>query len=502
MTNQFYIINAKKIYSLNSDNHYYQSMFIEDGKIKVLSDSLLPYNIEQISLPDKFIIPGFVDSHTHILGTGMQKIFPDVSEIESLEQLFETIISASYLARQFQFLLIYNFEPDKIKEKRYPNKNELDKVISNYPVLLYRIDGHSGVLNTKGLEEIIEADNKLLENGAEHDQYQNPTGVMRGKAYEFTARYFNKKINPEIRLQAFFKACQLAIQAGVTTLVTMLGTEVDNISCELLLEYQSKLPIDVIPFYQTRDISRIQKLGLPRIGGCILIDGSFGSHTAALTEPYSDKPDNNGILYLSDETLEKFFCSADENNLQTAVHAIGDLAIEQVVRVFEKFLKINRNRHRLEHCELLHEDLIKRISDLGLIISAQPAFEYYWGGPNKMYAKRLGSRWQNTNPFQKMIEKGIIIAGGSDAPITPINPLLGIKAATNTPNPQHSISLLQALKMFTYNSVYAVKMENQIGSLQPGFNADFVVLEHDPLQTTDNKILQVYKAGKLILNDI
>ncbi|MBS4015386.1 MAG: amidohydrolase [Candidatus Latescibacteria bacterium] len=477
-------------------------MLIKNGRIKELSNLPLPYNIEQISHPDKYIIPGFIDSHTHILGTGMQKIFPEVSGIESLEQLFDIIAAASYLARQYKFLLIYNFQPDKIKEKRYPTQNELDTVIKDYPVLLYRIDGHSGVLNTKGLEEIIAADNKVLENGAELDPYQEPTGVMRGKAYEFTARHFNKKIHPEIRLQAFIKACQLAIQAGVTTLVTMLGTEVDNITCELLLENQVKLPIDVIPFYQTRDINRIQKLGLPRIGGCILVDGSYGSHTAALTEPYADKPDNKGILYLSDQTLEEFYRAADANNLQTAVHAIGDRAIEQVVRVFEKFLKDNQKRHRIEHCELLSDNLIKRIADLGLIACVQPAFEHYWGGSDKMYAERLGLRWQNTNPFQKMIEKGIIIAGGSDAPITPINPLLGIRTATDMRNSENSISLWHALRMFTYNGAYAVKMENQIGSLQLGLKADFVILEHDPLQTANNKIRQAYKEGTLLLNNI
>lgn len=492
------IISAKKIFSLDNNNTEYTNMLIEDMKIKELSNSPLPYTSEKKSYPNNYVIPGFIDSHTHILGTGLQKIFPEVSNIKSLEELFDKIASANAIIKEHQFLVIYNFEPGSIKENRYPTKKELDKVVKDYPLLIYRIDGHSGVLNSKGLEEILATKDKALEKGIELDRNQEPTGILRAKAYEFTARHFTTKINSEIRLQAFDNACTQALQAGITTMVTMLGTESDNITCELLLENKSKLPIDVIPFYQTKDIMRVRKLNLPRIGGCILIDGSFGSHTAALIEPYSDKPDQNGILYQTDETLENFYHKADENNLQTAVHAIGDRAIEQVVRVFEKVLKNNYNRHRIEHCELLNDDLIKRIANLGLIISVQPAFEYYWGGSDKMYAKRLGYRWHNTNQYRKMIDANIMLCAGSDAPITPLNPLLGIKTAYNMPNADHNISLIDALKMFTYNSAYAVFEDNHIGSLQENFNADFIILKNNPLITVENEILGVYKSGRLI----
>jgi hypothetical protein len=492
------LIEAKKIYSLDDRDNIYTSMFIQNGRIKEFSSKPLPYDIEQISYPDHCIIPGFIDSHTHILGTGLQQIFPEVYNIKSIAELLEKIYSAHQLAKAYGFLVIYNFEPDNIKEKRYPNRKELDKVLKEYPLLLYRIDGHSGALNTKGLEEVLATKDKVLEIGMEFDQYKESTGVLRGKAYEFTARYFTKKISPELRIEAFYKACELAIKNGVTTMVTMLGTEVDNITCELLLENHAKLPIEVIPFYQTKDIARVKKLGLPRIGGCILIDGSFGSHTAALREDYADKPNNKGVLYLTDDELEQFYRNADENGLQTTVHAIGDRAIEQVVCCFEKFLKGNKFRHRIEHCELVDVDLIARIKDLGLVVCAQPAFEHYWGGPNKMYFKRLGKRWQKTNPLRSMLDAGITVAGGSDAPITPIDPLLGIKSAVNLPNPEHSISKLDGLKMFTKNGAYSVFAEDKIGMLQENYQADFVILDQDPLATTENKISEVYKTGKKI----
>jgi len=500
MNTKTFIINANKIYTLDDNDSIYNSMLIEDGKIRELSSKLLPYNIPVVSYTDKYIIPGFIDSHTHILGTGLQQIFPEVSKFHSLEEIFDKISSAYSIAQEHRFLVVYNFEPDNIKEKCYPNRKELDRIIKDYPLLLYRIDGHSGVVNTKGLEEILATKDKTLEKGLDLDEYKEPTGVLRGKAYEYTARYFTKKINSDIRLEAFYKACELAIRVGITTMVTMLGTEVDNITCELLLENQAKLPIEVIPFYQTKDITRVKKIGLTRIGGCILIDGSFGSHTAALGEDYTDEAGNRGVLYLTDQELEQFYQDSDENGLQTAVHAIGDRAIEQVVRCFEKFLKNNRLRHRIEHCELLDDNLIARIKNLGLIVCAQPAFEYYWGGEDKMYAERLGERWRKTNPLRKLIDAGIIIAGGSDSPITPVDPLLGIKSAVNLPNKKFSISSTEALKMFTKNGAYSVFAEDRIGMIKENYQADFIVLDQDPITTTDNKIFEVYKTGKELIS--
>jgi len=503
------IITAKKIYTLNNNNTTYQSMLIEDGKIKELSNSPLPYKNDKIDYPDKYIVPGFIDSHTHILGTGLQLVFPEVSSAQSFEEIFDRVSDASKIAQEHGFLVVYNFDPDNLKERRYPHRRELDRVLKDYPILLYRIDGHSGVLNTKGLEQVLETQDKILEQGLEYDDFKEPTGILRGKAYEFTARFFTAKFSPELRIQAFHKACELAIKHGVTLMTTMLGTEVDNITCELLLQVQDKLPIEVIPFYQTKDITRVKKLNLPRIGGCILIDGSFGSHTAALIDDYTDlsrscvqgrdEPQNKGVLYLTDEELTTFYSESDANGLQTAVHAIGDRAIEQVVRCFESFLKDNRLRHRIEHCELLNDNLIKRIRDLGLLVCVQPAFEHYWGGSDKMYKDRLGDRWQKTNPLKQLLEAGIMVTGGSDSPITPIDPLLGIKSAVNHPNPAHRISPLQALEMFTKNGAYAISAENRIGQLKENYQADFVVLDQDPLENIPNQITAVYKKGKSLI---
>lgn len=491
------IFSANKIYTFDEEDQVFNNLMVGADKISELTNKLPSGSAEpKVSLENKYIIPGFIESHMHILGTGLQYLFPNFTDASSLEQIFDLLLDARTKNKELKFMLGYNFEPGNMKEKRYPNRNELDHVIKDIPVLIYRVDGHSAALNTKGLE--LAFGNKL-EDGIEIDVYQIPTGIVRGQPFEHAAKRFRRFLNPDIRIQALFIACEQAVKKGITTMVGMIGSdEPEDDSVELLFKIKDKLPIEVIPFFQTQKLDRVILMGLSRIGGCILIDGSFGSHTAALNEDYSDEPGNKGTLYFEDAKLLNFLKQASAANLQIAVHAIGDRAINQVVSCYEKFMTENQLRHRIEHAELLNDDLIERIARLGLILSVQPAFEHFWGGKEKMYAERLGQRYKFTNPYRKLIDNGIILCGGSDSPITLLDPLLGIKSAVNHPNLEHRISIKEAMQIFTKNGAYAIFKEKEIGMLKPGFSADFLVLSADPFQTLDFQILEVYKAGKKI----
>lgn len=492
------IFKAQKIYSLDENDNVYNYLWVKDSKVlQLTTEPPSIADMPKVSLENNYIIPGFIESHMHILGTGLQYIFPNFAACQSLAEVFDLLIEGRRRNRELKFMLGYNLEPDNLKEKRYPNRIELDRVIKNIPVLIYRIDGHSAVLNSQGFEFAL---GNLWEEGIELDTFKQPTGIVRGRAFEIAAKKFRQLLNPDLKTEAIFLACKQAVNKGITTMVGMIGSdEPADDSIELFLKVQDKLPIAVIPFYQTLNIDKVIALGFTRIGGCILIDGSFGSHTAALTFDYEDEPGNKGILYFDDEQLLNFFQKASSANLQIACHAIGDRAINQVISCYERFLTSNYLRHRIEHAELLTDDLIERIARLGLILSVQPAFEHYWGGPNKMYARRLGKRYKLTNPYRKLIEAGIILGGGSDSPITPLDPILAIKTTINHPNPEYSITVKQAFKMFTSNAAYAVFQEKEIGMLKPGFSADFLVISDDPFKTLDFQILEVYRAGKRLL---
>ncbi|MEO0090884.1 MAG: amidohydrolase [candidate division WOR-3 bacterium] len=454
-------------------------------------------NYPMIDYENYYILPGFIDSHIHLLELGLLNIFPNLSQISSLNDLFDTIAEAKKNLAYLPFLIFFNFDLEKIKEKRYPRRKELDKIVDKKTLIISQIDGHTTILNTYGLVKIFDQN---IVSGMELDRYKEPTGVLRGEANEIVHKYYKKNLPSDIKIFAFREAEKNVIKNGITTLCAMVGEEEDN-SYEILLENLDGFQTEIIIFPQIKDIKKVKSLGLKRIGGCILIDGSLSSYTAALSEPYNDNPNTSGILYFTDEELYKFLRDADNESLQTAVHAIGDRAIEQVVNIYEKFLKENSLRHRIEHCEVLNNELIRKIKKLNLVISCQPAFEYFWGGKGKLYEKRLGDRIKFTNPYRSLLNENIILIGGSDAPITPPNPLLGIYSALNHPNEKERINLNEAIDLFTKNGAYGVFLEDRKGEIKKGYDADLVVLEDLPVENYNIKIKAVYKKGEIIWQD-
>jgi len=480
---------------------YYRKEFLE-GALLIKKDKIwqifltkeIPLNYSLIDYQDSYILPGFIDSHIHLLELGLLNIFPDLSEVTSLNDLFDIISEANKKLSAFPFLLFFNFDLEKIKEKRFPQREELDKIVDKKIVIISQKDGHTAILNTYGLIKIFNQD---FFPGMELDNYRQPTGVLRGWANEFIHKYYKKYLPDDVKILAFQEAEKVIIKNGITTFCALVGEEEDN-SYELLLENLSRFNTEIIIFPQIKDIKKVKSLGFKRIGGCLLIDGSLSSYTAALSVPYEDNPETKGILYFSDEELYHFFKKATEADLQIAVHAIGDEAIRQVVRVYERFLKDNNLRHRIEHCEVLDASLIKRIKKLNLIVSCQPAFEYFWGGKGKLYEKRLGKRINCTNPYRSLLDENIILIGGSDAPITPPNPLLGIYSAVNHPNEKERINLKEAIALFTQNGAYGNFLEGSKGLIEKGYDADLVILENLPINDFKIKIKALFKKGKKI----
>jgi predicted amidohydrolase YtcJ len=172
-------------------------------------------------------------------------------------------------------------------------------------------------------------------------------------------------------------------------------------------------------------------------------------------------------------------------------------AYEQALRKMPRY----DPRHRLEHFELATDDQIKRARDLGVVASVQPSFELYWGGPSGMYASRLGERWRKTNRLRTMLDAGLCLAGGSDSNVTPAQPLLGMHAAVNHPNEDERISPEQALRLMTIDAAHAAFNERRQGSIAAGKQADFTVLDRDPLavprdEIRDVRVLETWRLGR------
>jgi len=412
----------------------FSRLLIDDDKIIALdNDRTAPDGAEILDFGDKLILPPLVDSHTHFFQTGLYLGALDVSHISTKDGLL-SFIRGSTLDnfRIGEVVWISGFDP--IDEM--PNSAELESVAPNIPIFLRRVDGHSCSLS-KSAQKMIP------------DDMRNQSGIYTGIMQEKVVDYFLRLVDEDELILAANRVAESAVKVGAMRIHSL----VPYIEwAEILMKIQKDLPIETEIFVESTDVESVAELDLKQIGGCILLDGSFGSHTAAITEPYADAPNNSGILYFTDEKLLSFFQSARDKNLAVAMHAIGDRAIEQYIRCAEKVADGEQlKRWRIEHAELINRNQIERARKLGLTLSVQPAFEKFWGGPDKMYAKRLGKRWMMTNHFRDEIDAGILLLGGSDSYITPIDPVSGIFDAMNHPNKSQRLTQNEAISLFTEN---------------------------------------------------
>jgi len=256
--------------------------------------------------------------------------------------------------------------------------------------------------------------------------------------------------------------------------------------------------VDLAIYVADRDIPYVMDFGLHCIGGDLFLDGSIGARTAAVTVPYEDA-DGGGPLAYGDDELAEFLHNAHLAGLQVGLHAIGDAAIEQAIQVWERVYRaldsrgrrhFRARRHRLEHFEMASTDHVERAAALGLAISIQPAFDSTWGGEGGMYERRLGpERARRMNPFRTLIERGIEVGGGSDTPVTSLDPMLGLWALENHHHASQRLSREQAVRIFTVGSA-RLGHHLKKGRLEPGAAADFAAYEADPLDVPDPRDLR------------
>ena len=451
-----------------------------------------PGSDRAVDLPGTTIVPGFVDAHVHLTGTGTHHRHPELSEVPDAAGLLERLTGIA--AAGEGPLLVHGWDETRWSDPTLPTIDQLDRV-TDRPLAAARADGHITIVNRIALDAAgllrDEAD------GVDRDVDGRPTGRVTREANIRLRVWFESHLDDREIEQLQLEAASLAVARGVTSVHEMSLPELRGTrDLQILLGHRRRLPVDVVPYVATTDVATVIDLGLGTIGGDLWVDGSVGARTAWLAEPYEDGS-GSGAGYRQDDELAAFFHEAHVAGLQVAVHAIGDAAIDQVISVWERVYTaldsrarrhFRARRHRIEHFELVDGSLIERAAALGLAASVQPSFDAEWGGPGGLYERGLGlERAPRMNPFRSLLNRGLELGAGSDTPVTTIDPLRGVAAFEHHHNPAERLTREQAIRAFTIGSARLAHQEGKKGSLEPGSHADFAAYDTDPFtaQTLD-----------------
>ena len=468
-------------------------LLLDERHIERVGTGAPPHADRVMELPGATIIPGFIDTHVHLTGTGLSAVGIPLERARSGEELLGLV--AEEVTHNPTRIFAQGFDESQWEKPDLPTLNQLDE-IADMPVVLVRADGHISLANSAALKESEAQQDRGVEIGTDG----TPTGVVAQEANGRLKRWFLETLSTHDLRELQLEAAALATSRGVTCVHEMaIPAWSGRHDIEALLDHRSQLPVDVVPYVADMDIPFVIDAGLETIGGDFFLDGSLGARTAAVSEPYVDAR-GTGVLYREEDELAEFLHNAHLGGLQVGLHAIGDAAIEQAIRVWERVYRtldsrqrrhFRARRHRIEHFEMPSSNQIERAAALGLAISVQPAFDAEWGLPGGMYDRRLGwdrAAWMN--PFATLLSRGLEVGAGSDSPITPLDPMYTIWALETHHDAVQRMTREQAIRLCTIGSARLARLDGKKGELQPGSQADFAAYDADPLMEPDVRELR------------
>lgn len=445
-----------------------------------------------VDLPGATIVPGMIDTHVHLTGTGLALDDAEVREVLSGPQLLELAgARAAEGAESDEVVLLQGFDETVWMDPRIPRPEELDAVTGR-PLVIRRADGHLALTNSAAAHAAGIAGMP----GAERTGSEPLAGVVTQEANASLCRWALSGLSDHRVQDLQLRAASLAASRGVTTVHEMaMPHEAGDRDLEVFLEHRQRLPVDTVVIIATMDVARAIELRLRSVGGDLPVDGSIGARTAAVSAPYVDGGDDHGVTYYSDDQLAEFFHGGHSAGLQVGVHAIGDRAIEQVLTVWERVYQaldsrerrhFRARRHRVEHFAMATDDQIERAAMLGLAVAAQPTFDLTWGGPGGLYETRLGGdRAAGMHAVRRMLERGVELGAGSDSPVVPLDPWRTVHSLETMHDPTQRLTRFEAIRLHTLGSARLAHQEEKKGALEPGFHADFAAYDVDPFETED-----------------
>jgi len=476
-----------------------------------------------IDVEGKLVVPGFNDAHVHFRDGGFSLLEIKLRDAKNEDEYAQRIKKEVESLPEGTWITGGNWDHEAWPSKKYPTKELIDPFTPVHPVLVNRLDGHVALANSLALKLAGITKTTPDPQGGQilKDPITGePTGILRDAAMELVYQVIPPKSYEQQR-RVILAALKHAAALGVTSIQDNSSRMDLQIYQELL--QQDKLTLRINAWRPIECCNEFKKLGISaRFGapmlriGCLKLyaDGSMGAGSALFFESYADDPGTSGLAMYPEDELQRLILEADAQGLQLATHAIGDKANRMVLDAYQKALQINGrrdSRHRIEHAQVVKPEDLPRFAELGVIASIQPSHcidDMRWA------EKRIGkARCHDSYRFRSIYDAGAKIAFGTDWPVEPLNPMLGIYAAVTREfpeggpaggwHPEEKLTLEQALTLYTQGPAYAEFAEDVKGTLEPGKLADLVALSKNlfeiaPREILETKAVLTIVGGKIV----
>ncbi len=469
------------------------------------------------------LLPGMFDAHGHVMGLGIAALTLDLSDTKSLAEAQARIAAYAKAHPERRWILGRGWNQEVWGLGRFPTAADIDAVVAEKPVLLERVDGHAQWSNSAALAAAGITSKTVSPPGGRIEKLTNgaPAGVLVDGAMALVEKAVPQPL-PAERDLALATAQDVLLSLGITAIADM-GTSPEDWNTMRRAGDRDALRVRLITYANSVDTAisiagsgptpwlygdRLRMVGIKVYG-----DGALGSRGACLKMPYADAPAQTGLCFLDDTKLRNIMSRAAMNNLQVATHAIGDAANAQVLSAIEELVETYKGdrRWRIEHAQIVDAADLPRFGKNGIIASMQPVHQT---SDRVMAEARLGpDRLAGAYAWSSMLKNGSVLAFGSDVPVESANPFPGLAAAITREDangqpfggwqPQERVSREAAFAAFTTGAAFAGQAEDRIGRLAPGYRADFIIVDVDPLLSTPaelrgTKVLETWVSGKRV----
>lgn len=531
------ILKNGKILTVDDAFSIAEALAVKDGKVLSVGSTeeiseLEGESTEVIDLEGKTVMPGLIDSHIHVVGTGtaLQMINCRTPPMYSIEDMKKAVAEKVKEAKPGEWILGRGWDQAKLKDHRNPTRRDLDEVSPSNPVLLTRTCGHVLVANSRALEiaGITGETENPVGGNIVRDGEGEPTGILEESPAMTLVRKHVPETGIEEIMEAIKTACDAFTRGGITSVIDPGNTEHEMVAYQLLrekgdLKVRVNMMLRAIQGEEAIEESVKRVENFPMITGYgdellkfqglkILIDGGIGGRTALLREPYEDDPENYGILTVPVENLQKLVDAANERGMLTGIHCAGGKAMDLVLDAYEKTDKvrpIKGRRFYLIHAYQPSERNFEQCREMGVTVASQPSFLYYLG---ESYYENVGaerSKW--LKPHRAWLDNGVVVAAGTDSPVTPYPPFPSLWASIARRTEVNGIQMgteqkvtrEEAIRMYTVNGAYLTFEEGLKGSLEAGKLADMIILDKDIVtcpvdEIKDVRVLRTILGGETV----